>query len=381
MPTMSALTPDPAAPEPGDGGLTGLPRSTIILIGIGGAALAGIAIRGAAGIIAPMMLALVLTIAVLPIGAACRRHRWPGWLATLAALVSAYAILAVLVFGSALCMLKLVTILPTYASDASDLTDQVNSWLKANGMDNSASQAALQHIDPGRVVSLIEGLLDGILGMLSDLFLLVTLMFFFVAAVPGFGPRLGKLSRSKPQLAAALDRFVNSTQRYLVMTAVFGAIVAVLDAGALWLMAVPLPLVWGFFSFLTNFIPNIGFVIGVIPPALLALLDSGWQSMVGVILVYSVLNVTIQTFIQPRFVGATVGLSAELTFLSLVVWTFLLGALGALLAVPMTLLLRALFIDADSRASWVNPLIETSVEPDEPAPEPSDPTTPAAAPS
>ncbi|MGB3186314.1 MAG: AI-2E family transporter, partial [Ornithinimicrobium sp.] len=93
--------------------------------------------------------------------------------------------------------------------------------------------------------------------------------------------------------------------------------------------------------------------------------DSGWQSMVLVIVIYSILNVTIQTFIQPRYVGASVGLSAEVTFLSLVVWTFLLGALGALLAVPMTLLVRAIFIDADSRASWITPLITTSVDPEE----------------
>lgn len=143
------------------------------------------------------------------------------------------------------------------------------------------------------------------------------------------------------------------------MTALFGAIVAVLDAGALWLLGVPLALVWGFFSFITNFIPNIGFIIGVIPPALIALLDSGGQKMLLVIVVYSVLNVVIQSFIQARFVGATVGLSAEITFLSLVLWSFLLGALGALLAVPMTLL-RALFIDADQRTAWVAPLIDTS---------------------
>ena len=135
-----------------------------------------------------------------------------------------------------------------------------------------------------------------------------------------------------------------------------------LDAGALWLIGVPLPLVWGFFSFITNFIPNIGFVIGIIPPTLLALLDSGWEDMVLVLVVYSLLNVTIQTFIQPRFVGNTVGLSAELTFLSLVVWTFLLGPLGALLAVPMTLLLRAFFIDSDPRAAWAAPLIDAQVE-------------------
>ena len=126
----------------------------------------------------------------------------------------------------------------------------------------------------------------------------------------------------------SLAKFVSGTQRYLVMTALFGAIVGILDGGALWLIGVPLPLVWGFFSLITNFIPNIGFVIGIIPPALIALLDSGWQEMVLVLVVYSVLNVTIQTFIQPRYVGNTVGLSAEMTYLSLVVWTFLLDPLG-----------------------------------------------------
>jgi predicted PurR-regulated permease PerM len=159
-----------------------------------------------------------------------------------------------------------------------------------------------------------------------------------------------------------MGNFVRTSQTYLLMTALFGAIVAVLDAGALWLLGVPLPLVWGFFSFLTNFIPNIGFVIGIIPPALLALLDDGWKGLLLVIVAYSLLNVTIQTFIQPRIVGNSVGLSAEITFMSLVVWTFLLGALGALLAVPMTLLMRALFIDADRRAAWVAPLIDAKVE-------------------
>ena len=114
----------------------------------------------------------------------------------------------------------------------------------------------------------------------------------------------------------------------------------------------PLPLLWGLFSFLTNFIPNIGFIIGLIPPALLALLDCGVQKMIAVILVYCILNVTIQTFIQPRFVGDAVGLSPAVTFLSVAVWTVVLGPIGALLAVPMSLLARALLIDADPRAEW-----------------------------
>ena len=145
------------------------------------------------------------------------------------------------------------------------------------------------------------------------------------------------------------------------MTALFGAIVGVLDAGALWLIGVPLPLAWGFFSFITNFIPNIGFVIGIIPPALIALLDSGWETMVLVLVVYSV-STSRSRRSSSRATSATPSGSVPRSLMSLVVWAFLLGPLGALLAVPMTLLLRAVFIDSDPRAAWAAPLIDAQVE-------------------
>jgi AI-2 transport protein TqsA len=350
-----------------DGTATTLPRSIVVLLGILGVVALGVGIKGAAGIIAPSMLALVLTFAVLPIDRWGRRHHWPGGLATLTALVAAYLILIVMVVGTVVCLIKFVDILPTYAKQAKDLTENLQGDLTKLGVSTSSTSDALSKLDPTKLADSLASVISGILGALGGLFLLVTLIFFFVVAVPGFVPRIAALQHSKPELSAALAKFLTGAQTYLLMTALFGAIVGVLDTGALWLLGVPLPLVWGFFSFITNFIPNIGFIIGVIPPAFLALLDNGWQGMLAVILAYSVLNVTIQTFIQPRIVGNSVGLSAEITFLSLVVWAFLLGALGALLAVPMTLLLRAIFIDSDSRTSWVAPLIDANVE-DQPPP-------------
>jgi len=354
------------------------------MLGVIGAVAFGAAVRGAAGIVAPTMLALVLTIGVLPVESWARRRGWPGWLAVLFALVTAYAVLAVLLVGTIICLIKLVDLVPQYTKDAQNLTDQAQDGLSKLGVGTGSTKDALDKLDLGKVADLLADLLSGILGALGGLFFVVTLIFFFVVAIPGFRPRIAWLSRSKPQLAGSLAKFVNGTQHYLVMTALFGAIVGALDAGALWLIGVPLPLAWGFFSFITNFIPNIGFVIGIIPPALIALLDSGWEQMVLVIVVYSVLNVTIQTFIQPRFVGNSVGLSAEITFMSLVVWTFLLGALGALLAVPMTLLVRALFLDSDPRAAWAAPLIDAQVKDPEPEPEPDTddgPATSAASPA
>jgi predicted PurR-regulated permease PerM len=268
-----------------------------------------------------------------------------------------------MVVGCVVCLVKFVDLLPSYASEATDLAKEAEDGLDKLGLSTSTTSDALSKVDPTKLAEFLGELISDISGAFGFLFFLVTLMFFFVVAVPGFVPRAAALRGTKPELAAAMGTFLQRSQTYLVVTALFGAIVGVLDAGALWLLGVPLPLVWGFFSFLTNFIPNIGFIIGIIPPAFLALLDDGWEGLLGVVVAYSVLNVTIQTFIQPRVVGSSVGLSGEVTFMSLVVWTFLLGALGALLAVPMTLLLRAIFIDADKRASWVAPLIDAKVEP------------------
>jgi predicted PurR-regulated permease PerM len=144
---------------------------------------------------------------------------------------------------------------------------------------------------------------------------------------------------------------------------VFGLIVAGLDVLALLILGVPLALVWGVLSLITNYIPNIGFVLGLIPPALLAFFEGGWELSLWVVAVYSVINLVIQAVIQPKIVGDAVGLSATLTFVSLIFWGWVLGPLGALLAVPMTLLAKSLLIDIDPSTRWADPLISLPTGP------------------
>ena len=100
-----------------------------------------------------------------------------------------------------------------------------------------------------------------------------------------------------------MDGFAHGNRSYLLVTTVFGGIVAAIDAGFLWLVGVPLPLLWGLLAFITNYIPNVGFIIGVIPPALLALLEGGPQLMLLVIVAYSVINFIIQSVIQPKILA------------------------------------------------------------------------------
>src|SRR5215204_1071948 len=103
-----------APPAEPDRGNAALPRVVIVALCVIATFAFGATVRGAAEIVAPTMLALVLTIGVLPVDAWARRHRWPGWSAVLAALVTAYAVLLVMLVGTIICLVKLVELLPQY---------------------------------------------------------------------------------------------------------------------------------------------------------------------------------------------------------------------------------------------------------------------------
>lgn len=118
-------------------------------------------------------------------------------------------------------------------------------------------------------------------------------------------------------------------------------------------------------ALITNYVPNIGFVLGLLPPALLGLLSGGLETMIFVIIAYILINFVVQSLIQPKYLGDAVGLSTTLTFISLILWTFLLGPLGALLAIPLSLLARALLIDSDPDGEWAAALISGNVPEDE----------------
>ncbi|WP_245666056.1 AI-2E family transporter [Actinoplanes subtropicus] len=134
--------------------------------------------------------------------------------------------------------------------------------------------------------------------------------------------------------------------------------------GTAWALDIPLPFLWGLLSFITNYIPNIGFIVGVVPPALLGLLQGGVEKMIWVIVVYCAINFVIQSIIQPKVVGDAVGLSATLSFLSLIFWGWVLGPLGALLAIPLSLLAKGLLVDIDPTTKWITPLLSGGPPPE-----------------
>ena len=334
-----------------------VPRGFIVLLGAAGAVVVVAGLRATAGIVGPVFLALVLTIAASPLGRKLRRVGLPSWLATLVTLITVYLLLVALAAALAFSVARLATLLPEYSGKFSDLVDGLRDWLADRGVGGQPLSAALSGLDLGTLAGYLVDVLSGLLGLSSSLFLILALLFFMALDAARFPQRLVEVGGQRPDVVTALVGFARGTRRYLLVSTVFGLIVAVVDTGTLALLSVPLPLLWGLLAFITNYIPNIGFVIGLVPPAILGLLDGGVGTMLAVIAAYCVINVVIQSVIQPKVVGDAVGLSVTLTFVSLIFWTWVIGPVGALLAIPLSLLAKALLLDIDPSTRWLGALV------------------------
>jgi AI-2 transport protein TqsA len=350
-PPPTATAPDPL---PGSGVI---PRWLILLAGMAAATIAVAGLRAVAWLVAPVLLALVVVVALAPVQGWLRRRGVPRWLATTVLLVLVWAVLLGFVALLVLSLAQLATLLPEYRFQAEILLNGVVADLNDAGVISGQVSDLVAQIEYGQVVGLATGLLASLTDAASTLVLLLSALVFMAIESSGFARRVALIAAERPHLPVAFSLFAHGTRSYLLVSTVFGAVVAVGDTVALMWLAVPAAPLWGLLAFITNYVPNIGFVLGVVPPALLGLLAGGWGELIAIVVVYSLLNFVVQTLIQPRFVGDSVGLSMTVTFIALLFWGWVLGALGALLAIPLTLLVKALLVDVDPRGHWLDALL------------------------
>jgi predicted PurR-regulated permease PerM len=314
-------------------------------------------LRAVAWLVAPVLLALVVVVALAPVQGWLRRLGVPRWLATTVLLLLVWTVLLSFVALLVVSVAQLAALLPAYRGRAEVLLNGVVADLNDAGLVSGRVSDLVAQIEYGQVVGLATGLLASLTDAASTLVLLLSALVFMAIESSGFSRRVALIAAERPHLPVAFSLFTHGTRSYLLVSTVFGAVVAVGDAIALALLAVPAAPLWGLLAFITNYVPNIGFVLGVIPPALLGLLAGGWGDLIAIVIVYSLLNFVVQTLIQPRFVGDSVGLSMTVTFVALLFWGWVLGALGALLAIPLTLLVKAMLVDVDPRGHWLDALL------------------------
>ena len=314
------------------------------VIGAGALVLVVAGMKTAAPILNVILLAFLLAFSVAPI------LRWfmsrkmsTGFalgLTLLVVLVGGFVVLS-LTAGS---IMRLVDALPKYEGSLESLKTSVLGLLASVGIDPSGALPEHKY-GASELLSVAGAVLGVALDLLSNGLIIVLIMAFVLAELANlFSADSGKI-QDRTLLQSRFLRAGDDVVRYVSITGWNGFLNAAANLVLLIALGVDFPVAWAFLSFLFNFVPNFGFILALIPPALLAYLESGWLTAVLVIVGYIVLNFVAENILKPRTMKQGLEISPLLTILSVIIWTWVLGPAGTILAVPLTVTLQRLVVE------------------------------------
>ncbi|NVK23630.1 MAG: AI-2E family transporter [Gammaproteobacteria bacterium] len=213
-----------------------------------------------------------------------------------------------------------------------------------------------QYFDPGVAMSMVGNLLSGLGGVMTNLFLIILTVVFMLFEAPDVNKKVHIALRDPAMKLQHIDRFLESVNNYLAIKAVVSLVTAICVGILLWILDVDYVLLWAVLAFLFNFIPNIGSIIAAVPAVLLAIVVQSPAVAGLVALGYVVINTVMGNVIEPKFMGRGLGLSTLVVFLSLIFWGWLLGTVGMLLSVPLTMIVK-IAMEANEESKWFSVLL------------------------
>jgi len=311
-------------------------------------------LQAAASLIVPFLLAAFLAIICLPTLNWLISHKVPDTLAVLAITLGLLLLAALVTAFAGASLADFSHNLPTYQNKLKGQMSQLIAWLAAHGIALS-SAALLEQLDPSAAMGLAGKMLAGLGNALANTLLIVLTVIFLLFEAMAMPHKWAYLGAHAPS-ADGIHRFIESVNRYLVIKTAVSLATGIAVSVLLWIFGVDYPLLWGLLAFLFNFVPNIGSIIAAIPALLLALVQLGGETAIYVGIGYIVINMVVGNAVEPRFMGRGVGLSTLVVFLSLVFWGWVLGPVGMLLSVPLTMIVKiALETRQDTR--WIAVLL------------------------
>ncbi len=310
---------------------------------VGGASLVIVVagLRLAAPIVNLALISSLLAFSISPIQNWLIRRKFPKGLAVTATVLLILVGGSALVFILAMSLTRLIQKLPDYQARLTGLWNAVTAFFIKRGIDLT-SLLSLKEFGPSRAVAVAGKVLDAVLQGLSNSLFIVIIMVFVLIELASLQHRNFKSKWGRTGFQDRVNQVVGDVGKYISITSRIGLINAV--ANFLWLIVLGIDsaLAWAVLSFFFSFIPNIGIVMAIIPPAVIALLEFGWVRALLVVAGYEVLHFISENVIKPRTMKAHLDLSPLVTILSVIFWSWVLGAPGTIVAIPLTITLQKL---------------------------------------
>ena len=249
--------------------------------------------------------------------------------------------------------------LPRYEKQLVGLQHDAALWLRDHGMRRAAaSVSALDATQP--LQGLVASSLLGMSGILQTMVLVLIITAFMQLEAATYRRKLAIVFGSHRPMRKTMHA-LKDVNRYLFIKFLMSAMNGILLG--LWcaLWGVSSPLLWGMVAFTLNFIPVIGSTVAAIPPIVLTLETHGPGPAAGDASGYFVVNSIIENVLETRLMGRAVGLSPLVVLLALMVWGFVLGPVGALLSVPLTMAVKVVFQHSDD-LKWIATLLGNPID-------------------
>lgn len=298
-------------------------------------------------IVIPILLSILIAISLSKILDLVDRGV-PHWAAVSLAVLAAVAVVMALGFMTTRAATDFALAFGQYRDDFDRLQYETASWLWSQGLGIPAT--AVEQFDPGELVRVltVPGLTLAI-SVVSTGALVLLITVFLVVESPSIGIKLRSSERFGRLDAKVLKNAARDVQRYLLIKTVTSATTGLLVAALTEVIGLGHPLLFGLLAFVLNYIPSIGSILASIPAVTLCLVTLGWLPAFFLAAGYLAINLIIGAVIEPRWAGQATDLSPSVVVLSMVFWGFVLGPIGALLSVPLTIIAR---IVASQSPEW-----------------------------
>lgn len=291
--------------------------------------------RAAAGVVNTLLLTMLFAIIVSPLVQWLERKGMGRGTAVMIGISTVVLVGVVMLALLGASLPRLTHRLPAYGQMLEERIQGVTVAIERRGLDASALKSP-DVLSPSRLVALARGLVLGATQSILQGILLLLLTIFFLLDM--------ELYRTRGRGLGLLSNFVvqaTDVRRYLSITGLTGLIGAVGNLVLLLILGIDFPVIWAVLSFFANFIPSIGFYIALIPPLLVAVLEFGLLRAGLVLVGYFLINLITDNVVKPRFLRKGIGITPFETLMSLVFWGWVLGAVGALLAAPLTMVVKS----------------------------------------
>jgi len=317
--------------------------------------------REASAIITPIVIAFIVAILFTPL------HSWlidrglPRWFALVIVMLIILLVVSAMVSITVVSITQFINRVPEYSDSLQGLIDDFLTFIETLPIDTS-NIWNFEMFDMSQILNVSGSILGGVADTFSNWFILFLLIAMMLADFAYLPQKFQIMFKNNKQILA-FSELILSIRRYLSITTSTGLVIGLLNAVLLMSLGVDFAVLWGILGFLMNFIPSVGIIISFIPPTILALLEFGWQSAIISAVGIIVINFVIENVVKPRIMEEDLNISPLFVLISLTLWTYVLGAIGTILAVPLTLIATKMLLEVSDETQWLAILITANPRP------------------